>query len=436
MNPSHLEGGTGVVDRTTGPPTSPGPPDQQRAAGRLALLVGAVIVATLVTGAVDTVAVVVALLVIIMLHELGHFVTAKKTGMKVTEFFVGFGPRLWSVKKGETEYGIKAIPAGGYCRIIGMNNLEQVDPADEPRTYRQQSFPKRISVAVAGSVMHFIIALVLLFALNAFVGVQNVNRTEITSYVAFKSGSAPAKAAGLLPGDILVSVGGHRVGGPDDLPALLKNQIGHVVPMVVDRGGRAVTVDVTPTSSALEKSPAPGQSAAHPSAVIGVTIAAPYQTTDAVSSLGHSVKEIGTYTWQTLAALGHLFSPNGIHSYVSQVQGHAAASQGASQGRLVSAVGFVRLASQAAHQSISDVLSLLVLINIFVGIFNMLPLLPLDGGHVAIAVYERVRSRRRRYYADAAKLMPLTVGFVAVLLLLGVTALYLDIAHPIANPFQ
>src|SRR5579872_5431191 len=88
---------------------------------------------------------------VILLHELGHFVAAKLTGMKVTEFFVGFGPKLWSTQKGETEYGVKAIPFGGYNRIIGMNNLEQVDPVDEPRSFRSQTFPRRVLVAVAGS---------------------------------------------------------------------------------------------------------------------------------------------------------------------------------------------------------------------------------------------------------------------------------------------
>ena len=110
------------------------------------------------------VVVVVASCVMIFLHELGHFLTAKRAGMKVTEFFLGFGPRIWSFQRGETEYGIKAIPAGAYVPIIGMNNLEEVDPADEARTYRQKSLlGRRMSVAVAGSAMHFLIALVLVF---------------------------------------------------------------------------------------------------------------------------------------------------------------------------------------------------------------------------------------------------------------------------------
>src|SRR4029079_19291502 len=98
----------------------------------------------------------------IVLHELGHFLTAKKAGMKCTEFFIGFGPRIWSFRRGETEYGVKAIPAGAYVKIIGMNHLEEVDPSDEERTYRRKPFWRRLSVAVGGSTMHFLIAFVLI----------------------------------------------------------------------------------------------------------------------------------------------------------------------------------------------------------------------------------------------------------------------------------
>src|SRR5438093_8180746 len=148
----------------TDPSAPPGEAVSSRAAlVRLLVAVLAVIAITLLTGTFSTTAVIVALLVMIMLHEFGHFVTAKAAGMKVTEFFVGFGPRVWSVCKGETEYGVNALPLGGYVRIIGMHNLDKVDPADEPRTYRQKPYWRRMSVALAGSTMHFLIALVLLW---------------------------------------------------------------------------------------------------------------------------------------------------------------------------------------------------------------------------------------------------------------------------------
>src|SRR5437588_7629400 len=120
-------------------PEDPGTIDNRERLLRLGYFVAIVLVLAVVTGFSPFLAVIFAIIAIVMLHEFGHFVTAKWAGMKVTEYFFGFGPRLWSIKKGETEYGVKALPLGGYVRIIGMSNLEQVDPEDEPRTYRQKS---------------------------------------------------------------------------------------------------------------------------------------------------------------------------------------------------------------------------------------------------------------------------------------------------------
>src|SRR5437588_2845318 len=151
-------------------PTGPEHIDNRERLVRLAFFVAIVLVLAIFTGFSPFLGVIFALVAIVMLHEFGHFVTAKWAGMKVTEYFFGFGPRLWSIRKGETEYGIKAVPLGGYVRIIGMNNLENVDPADEPRTYRQKSFPRKLSVAVAGSFMHFVMAFLLLVVIWTAVG--------------------------------------------------------------------------------------------------------------------------------------------------------------------------------------------------------------------------------------------------------------------------
>ncbi len=148
--------------RETNEPKAPVEIDNRERLIRLGYFVAIVLVLAIVTGFSPFLGVIGTLIAIVMLHEFGHFITAKWAGMKVSEYFFGFGPRLWSIKKGETEYGVKAIPVGGYVRILGMNNLEQVDPADEPRTYRQKSYPRRMSVAVAGSAMHFLLAFLLL----------------------------------------------------------------------------------------------------------------------------------------------------------------------------------------------------------------------------------------------------------------------------------
>src|SRR5438132_9376819 len=161
---------------TTAPTTAFGPDAPENSRRNIAILlfaVAAIVLVASLTNWIGALVVITALFAIIMLHEFGHFVMAKRAGMKVTEFFIGFGPRLWSVRKGETEYGVKALPLGGYVKIIGMSNLETVDPEDEPRSYRQQSFPARLGVAVAGSTVHMILAFVLFWVTLTFVGIPN-----------------------------------------------------------------------------------------------------------------------------------------------------------------------------------------------------------------------------------------------------------------------
>src|ERR1700722_9006826 len=151
------------------------------------------------------------LFAIVMLHEFGHFITAKHAGMKVTEYFVGFGPRLWSVRRGETEYGVKAIPAGGYVRIVGMTTLEELDPADEARSYREATFPRRFAVGVAGSTVHFILAYLLLFVMFVGTGYPTaVSPNTVSSIATLESGTSPAARAHLQAGDEIVGFDGHR----------------------------------------------------------------------------------------------------------------------------------------------------------------------------------------------------------------------------------
>jgi membrane-associated protease RseP (regulator of RpoE activity) len=422
--------------------------DEQRAAlFRLLLIVGAGILAAVATGVGRTVAVVVAIVVMIMLHELGHFLTAKWGGMKVTEYFLGFGPRLWSVRKGETEYGVKAIPAGGYVKILGMSNLEQVEPADEARTYRQQSYGRRFAVGVAGSAMHFLIAFVLLVVLYSAVGQLDARhpRLQVGELTLFKTGQSPAQAAGFHLGDKIVSVDGRRFARWDDLPPYIQAHPGQPLTFVVERGGRQLTLTPTPVdrrSIELRSGADPGRPS-EPTGFIGIGPAFPVLRTSPVTALGRAGGELGRQMGATLGALGRLVTLNGIKGYGDQLTGNGggsggrAATPGKDEPRFLSPVGFVRVASQAANSGLRDVLYLLVLINIFVGVFNLLPLLPLDGGHVAIATYERIRSRRgRRYHADVAKLMPLTYGVFLLLVFLGLSSLYLDIVRPLANPFQ
>jgi membrane-associated protease RseP (regulator of RpoE activity) len=398
---------------------------------RLLVIVAVGLALALATGAFPTVVVVIALFVMIMLHEFGHFVTAKAAGMKVTEFFLGFGPRLWSVRKGETEYGVKAIPAGGYVRIAGMHNLETVDPADEPRTYRQKPYWRRMSVALAGSTMHFLIALVLLYSLLAGFGVPRDDVWRVGAISALRSGASPAEEAGFRLGDQIVAVDGVPMRDWDDVRDYLRERPGEDVAFGVRRGGETLVLRAHLVGHRLD-----GERVGF----LGISADFPRIRSNPVRSAGEALSDFAGYSVGSAKAVASFFSPKSLRDYAGDLttRPRGATEGGKGDNRFLSPVGFVRVASQASDSGVAQVVLLLVLINIFVGWFNLFPLLPLDGGHVAIATYEKVRSmiRGERYTADVAKLLPLTYAVVVVLVMVGLTSLWLDIVRPLANPFQ
>jgi len=388
-------------------------------------------VLSVVAGFWKTLLVIVALFVMVMLHELGHFVMARRAGMKATEFFVGFGPRLWSIRRGETEYGVKAIPLGGYVKIIGMTNLEEVPADDEARAYRQKPFWGRFGVAVAGSTVHMIIAFALLFALNVAVGngLHSRQLPIIDKISGIEGRSVPAADAGLQVGDEIKSLDGGPVVGFEDFRSYVRNRPNTAIKVDYERDGRLATTTLTP----IERATAPADGGPEePMGFVGITARSEDPTVSPVQAIGRSATDFGTLFKGTVGALGKLLSFQGIQSYANQVQGKDVPE--ADQGnRFLSPVGVYRVAGAAADQGIGPVLLLLVLINIFVGIFNMLPLLPFDGGHVSIAVYEAIRSRikGRRHFADVGKLMPVAYVTIALLAVISISSLYIDIARPL-----
>jgi membrane-associated protease RseP (regulator of RpoE activity) len=428
-----------VVDTATRPhPSAPSdtedlmdPREQRGALLRLALIIVSGLVVAAYFGALATVLVVLGLLVMIVLHEFGHFVAAKRAGMKVTEFFVGFGPRVWSVTKGETTYGIKALPLGGYCRIIGMTNVEKVDPADEPRAYRNQPTWRRLTVALAGSFVHFLLAFLLLIVL--FVGPGDIGNfvanpsasNPISAVDSFAKGPSPAEQAGLRPGDRIVAVDGHHFKTWNDLTAFLRDRPGEKVALTIRRGARTFeTSTVLADGSKVIVSGATAPIYTKPTGLLGIE-AGPIRFSF-LGSVRQAGLAFGATAVSSVTGLGHVVSDFG--GYAHMLTNQKAADNPHAE-RFVSPVGVVVLANRATHIGISEVLYLLILINIFVGIFNLVPLLPLDGGHVAIALYEKARSlgRRRPYHADVNKLAPVLYAVLAVLAFYAISSLFLDL---------
>jgi membrane-associated protease RseP (regulator of RpoE activity) len=415
---------------SSGRPGGEGEPDPAQQRRSVLLLVGGLVVLVLLGAAGHFLSILVAIAVIaavIMLHELGHFTAAKLSGMKVTEYFLGFGPRLWSVRKGETEYGIKAIPAGGYVRILGMNNLEQVDPADEPRTYREASFPRRLAVAVAGSTVHFVLAIVTVWALFSFA--NEMKTTSTVAQLVHLSSQTPAQAAGFQKGDHIITYDGHSAANWNALHTYIERHLGTPITFVVERHGQLVTLHATPADGATIKDNGQAVTTDH----VGFLGIAPGATNYSV--LGSVPRAFRSF-WDdgivaNFKAIGTVFGPHGLSNIGKQVASTPGAETPTQAGaRPVSVVGIVEVAGQL--HGWQEEAGLFFIANAFIGVLNLFPILPFDGGHVAIAVYEAVRSRRgQRYRADVNKMVPYAMVVMALILFVGISSLYLDILHPV-----
>jgi len=387
---------------------------------------------------------IVALLGSVMLHELGHFLTAKKFGMKVTQFFVGFGKTLWSTFRGETEYGVKALPFGGFVKITGMTSVEDVDLADEPRSFRNQPGWQRIIVLAAGSFMHFVLALVLLFIVAIGIG-QAANSNQISTVAACVPVNAkalnsanpcaghrpksPAEAAGIKPNDKIISIGGQPVATWNELHKALKAQKADVpVPMVVERNGRTVHVDVTLAA-------VPGRSVPY----LGITPAVVYQPLGFTGSVSYAGNQFANTLTGSASAIAKL--PSAIPDLFSKNRSNTAAGQVSSVYGVGQVTGDVVAASLPWQAKASVVLLLIASLNIFVGAFNLLPLLPLDGGHLAVVIFERIRAWFNRLrgrpdpgLVDIQRLVPLSLLVFALLVGLGTLLIAADIFNPVHIP--
>jgi membrane-associated protease RseP (regulator of RpoE activity) len=380
----------------------------------------------------------VALLASVMLHELGHFATAKKFGMKASRFFVGFGPTLWSIKRGETEYGIKAIPAGGFVKIEGMTALEEMAPEDEDRAFYKQPPLKRTIVLSAGSFMHFIIAIALVFGILAVTG-QDPIRTDGYQVASVNKcvNPAPSGTCGanarlspafgkLKAGDVLVSINGAPINSDGtNFGSVLRANANKPVTLVVRRDGTPRSITVTPVPTRVGGK------------VVGRIGVEEGQHVAAVSlgaAFGRTFGVLGDFVTSTGSAIGGL-----PHEIAGILEGKPRDQSGAA-----SVVDVARVSGQVASSggSVKDIIATLALIlaelNLFVGIFNLLPLLPLDGGHIAILGFEEARSRVYRVLGrrdpgrvDIMKVLPLTYAVVAVFVGLSLILLYAGITNPI-----
>ncbi|BBX66246.1 zinc metalloprotease Rip1 [Mycobacterium saskatchewanense] len=388
-----------------------------------------------------------AILISVALHECGHMWVARATGMKVRRYFVGFGPTLWSTRRGETEYGLKAVPLGGFCDIAGMTSVEELAPDETDRAMYKQAAWKRVAVLFAGPGMNFVICLVLIYAIALIWGLPNLHpdtRAVVgeTACVAPEvapgkvgscTGPGPAALAGIRTGDVVVKVGDTPVSSFEDMAAAVRKLRG-TVPVVVERNGAPVTtyVDVTPTQRYVSK----GQGGKPEVATVG--------------AIGVGAERVAPAHYNVLTAVPATF---GFAGQLTVEVGKALVTIPTKVGALVHAIGGGQRDPQTPMSVVGasiiggDTVDhglwvafwfFLAQLNLILGAINLVPLLPFDGGHIAIAVFEKIRNmiRSARGMVAAApvnylKLMPATyvvLVFVVGYMLLTVTA---DLVNPI-----
>jgi membrane-associated protease RseP (regulator of RpoE activity) len=366
-----------------------------------------------------------ALLLSVMIHEFGHYLTAKRYGMKVSEFFLGFGSRIWSTKRGETEFGLKAIPAGGYCKIEGMTPNDVMPEGEESRAFYTAKSSKKLIVLGAGSFLHFVLGYILLFVLFAGVGTNQLLPT-INEVV---KGSA-AQSAGILAGDEVLSINGKQVDNWYKDVQIIRNSNGAPLTLLIERGGEQVTITASAKLETIDGTER---------YVLGIINDVGIKRSDLVTSIKNAGIVTKDFLIQSVKSLIKL------PSKIPALWGQAVSGETRDPNGLVGVVGVARVSGQAVGSdalSITERLSTFILIiaslNIFVGLFNLLPILPLDGGHMAVAIADeirafiaRLRGRARPAAIDVTLLTPITMVVFVILAALTVLLLIADIVNPV-----
>ncbi|WP_427894334.1 M50 family metallopeptidase [Kribbella sp. GL6] len=413
-------------------------------------------------------------LISVALHELGHMLPAKAFGMKVTQFFAGFGRTLWSVQRGETEYGIKAIPAGGFVRIIGMMppakgqdptkvrkantgaiqsmvenartaEYETIAPEDDGRLFYQKVWWKKLIVMASGPLVNVLIAAVLFTGLFTLYGAR-VPQTTISTVtdcvIPAKQATpdrkcqdgdkeSPAKLAGFHVGDKILSFNGTQISSWDQLTPLIRANTDKPATIVVERNGQQLTLQTKTIVNQVLDSPASDKYVS-----VGFLGVSPVNKLER-QSVGYAFDQMGTYTVATVKALGRF--PEKLVGVAKSIVGGKRDADSP-----MSVVGASRVAGEIASSNLdvgakfASLILLLASLNLFLALFNFIPLLPLDGGHMVGAIWEGIRRGLARLfgrpdpgYVDVAKLLPIAYVAASVIVVMGVLLVIADIVNPI-----
>ncbi|MRH90911.1 zinc metalloprotease [Nocardia sp. SYP-A9097] len=380
----------------------------------------------------------------VALHECGHMWAAQATGMKVRRYFIGFGPKVWSTTRGETEYGLKALPLGGFCDIAGMTALDELDPEDLDRAMYRQKTWKRMFVMSGGILMNFFLGFLLIMLLAIVWGLPRFDQPPATQLGAMNcvqaqgadqkyipcTGDGPAQRAGLQRGDLVTGVNGVPIKTWNEFREQTEKQTGPFT-YSIERDGQKLAIPVTPeiTTAYPVRDGAPKQVA---KVGVGQDSYGPvkYNVLAAIPAAGAFTGEIGVRTVQSLAQM-----PAKVVDLWHAITGGERDPE-----TPVSVYGASKIGGETAEHGLWSLFVLtLASLNFFLGAFNLLPLLPLDGGHMAVVMYEKIRNvlRGRKGLPDGPpvdylKLLPATY----VVVVLGGSYMLLTLVADIVNPVK
>ena len=392
---------------------------------------------------IGVLAFVIALLLSVMIHEFGHYITAKKYGMRVSEFFLGFGKRLWSFTRGETEFGIKAIPAGGYCRIEGMTATDEMPIGEESRAFYKATSGRKLVVLGAGSFLHFVLGFIILLIIFAGIGVSKPTNTitdisacvpRLNAACADTDPKSPALLAGLQAGDVITSLNGVAVNNWAQDVEIIRESAGKELVIEIERDGQSQTISVVAATRVVD-----GKEYGFLGIVNGYELVrdAPFT----------SIKNSAIVSWDFIS--GAVKAIISLPSKIPALWGATISGTERDPNGLVGIVGVAQVTGQAASsdglstsERIQTFLLIIASLNFFVGVFNLLPILPLDGGHMAVAIADevrafiaRIRGRARPEGINVNKLAPFTMVVFVLLAALTVLLLAADIINPIRVNF-
>jgi membrane-associated protease RseP (regulator of RpoE activity) len=357
------------------------------------------------------------LLVVIPIHELGHLLVAKRFGFKIQEYFVGFGPKLWSMTRGETEFGIKAIPAGGYVKIAGMNPYETVPAQDVARAYGSKPIWQRALVILAGPLSHALVGALLYLTLFVTYGDPNTELVVVGEVATTLDGeTSPALEAGLEVGDVVTRVGGLQDPTPDSLGRYVTSYAhehpGESLTYVIDRDGRRLALEIVPRL-VTEDDVTKGR--------IGFTLGA--EDLSLPGSIVESGEWVGRAAWASVELIPTIFTEG-----VGRTFSVLFSDEPRRIDDPTSLVGVSRQIGDAGSQGDWDLfLNFAAYVTIFIGVVNLLPLPPLDGGHLLLLAWEKVTGRQ----ADYRKLVPVSAAVIVFFSIFAIATVFLDITEPL-----